>query len=106
MEPLENRALLTVDAFGTTALADVGETWGPDPAPVFSASELSTDAAETTISPVAALVFSHSADSSKLVINDCTIFLSAKSFLTTTTACGNPEKPSSFSSAHATSYNF
>ena len=50
MEPLENRALLAVDAFGGAALADVGESWGPDPAPAFSASELSTDAAETTIS--------------------------------------------------------
>ncbi len=54
MEPLENRALLAVDAFcGAASLADsdVGESWGPDPAPAaFSASELSTDAAETTIS--------------------------------------------------------
>ena len=54
MEPLENRALLAVDAFGGAAsLADsnVEESWGPDPEPaVFSASELSTDAAETTIS--------------------------------------------------------
>lgn len=50
MEPLENRTLLAVDAFGGAAFADVGESWGPDPAPVFSASELSTDAAETTIS--------------------------------------------------------
>ncbi len=50
MEPLENRALLAVDAFGGAALADVGESWGPDPAPAFSASELSTGAAETTIS--------------------------------------------------------
>ena len=50
MEPLENRALLAVDAFGGAAFADVGESWGPDPAPAFSASELSTDAAETTIS--------------------------------------------------------
>ena len=53
MEPLENRALLAVDAFGGAASlvgSDVGESWGSDPAPAFSASELSTDAAETTIS--------------------------------------------------------
>ncbi len=53
MEPLENRALLAVDAFvGAASLidSDVGESWGPDPAPAFSASELSTDAADTTIS--------------------------------------------------------
>ncbi len=50
MEPLENRTLLAVDAFGGAALADVGESWGPAPAPAFSASELPTDAAETTIS--------------------------------------------------------
>ena len=53
MEPLENRALLAVDAFGGAASlvdSDVGASWGSDPAPAFSASELSTDAAETTIS--------------------------------------------------------
>ncbi len=54
MEPLENRALLAVDAFGGAASlldSDVGATWGPDPEPAaFSASELSTDAAESTIS--------------------------------------------------------
>ena len=54
MEPLENRALLAVDAFGgaaSLAVSNVEESWGPDPEPaVFSASELSTDAAETTIS--------------------------------------------------------
>ncbi|MBR2005504.1 MAG: hypothetical protein IJ991_15160, partial [Thermoguttaceae bacterium] len=54
MEPLENRELPAVDAFGISASladSDVGATWGPDPEPAaFSASELSTDAAETTIS--------------------------------------------------------
>ncbi len=50
MEPLENRELLAVDALGAAALADVGESRGPDPAPAFSASELSSAAAESTIS--------------------------------------------------------
>ncbi|MBQ5789237.1 MAG: hypothetical protein IIW01_03015, partial [Thermoguttaceae bacterium] len=52
MEPLENRALLAVDAFGGAALADVGESWGPDPAPAFSASVLATDAAIVDVSDV------------------------------------------------------
>ena len=52
MEPLENRALLAVDAFGGAALADVGESWGPDPAPVFSASVLATDAAIVDVSGI------------------------------------------------------
>ena len=52
MEPLENRALLAVDALGTAALADVGESWGPDPAPVFSASVLATDAAVIDVSGI------------------------------------------------------
>ncbi|MBQ9127241.1 MAG: hypothetical protein IJY15_05715, partial [Thermoguttaceae bacterium] len=53
LEPLEKRELLAVDAFGVSASlaeSNVEESWGPDPAPAFSASELSTDAAETTIS--------------------------------------------------------
>ena len=56
MEPLENRALLAVDAFGGAAsLLDsgVGESWGPDPAPAaFSASVLATDAAIVDVSGV------------------------------------------------------
>ena len=52
MEPLENRALLAVDAFGASAFlaSDVGESWGPAPAPVFSASVLATDAAIVDVS--------------------------------------------------------
>ena len=56
MEPLENRALLAVDAFGGAASlidSDVGESWGPDPAPAaFSASVLATDAAIVDVSGV------------------------------------------------------
>ncbi|MBR2005982.1 MAG: hypothetical protein IKK39_05905 [Thermoguttaceae bacterium] len=56
MEPLENRALLAVDAFGGAASlidSDVGATWGPDPAPAaFSASVLATDAAVIDLSAV------------------------------------------------------
>jgi len=56
MEPLENRALLAVDAFGGAASlvdSDVGATWGPDPAPAaFSASVLATDAAIVDVSGV------------------------------------------------------
>ena len=56
MEPLENRALLAVDAFGGAAsLLDsgVGESWGPAPAPAaFSASVLATDAAIVDVSGV------------------------------------------------------
>ncbi|MBQ6827267.1 MAG: cadherin repeat domain-containing protein, partial [Thermoguttaceae bacterium] len=56
MEPLENRALLTVDAFGGAASSidsDVGATWGPDPEPAaFSASVLATDAAIVDVSAV------------------------------------------------------
>ncbi|MBR4975683.1 MAG: hypothetical protein IKY61_01420, partial [Thermoguttaceae bacterium] len=56
MEPLENRALLAVDAFGggaSLAESNVEETWGPDPAPAaFSASVLATDAAIVDVSGV------------------------------------------------------
>ena len=56
MEPLENRALLAVDAFGGAAsliAPDVGESWGPDPEPAaFSASVLPTDAAIVDVSAV------------------------------------------------------
>ena len=56
MEPLENRALLAVDAFGGAASlidSDVGENWGPDPAPAaFSAYVLATDAAIVDVSGV------------------------------------------------------
>jgi len=56
MEPLENRALLAVDAFGGAASlvdSDVGATWGAAPAPAaFSASVLATDAAIVDLSAV------------------------------------------------------
>jgi len=52
MEPLENRALLAVDAFGGAAFADVGESWGPDPEPAFSASVLATDASIIDVSEI------------------------------------------------------
>ncbi len=52
MEPLENRALLAVDAFGVAALSDVGESWKPEPAPAFSASELSTESVVDAPSPI------------------------------------------------------
>lgn len=56
MEPLENRALLAVDAFGVSASlaeSNVGESWGPDPEPAaFSASVLATDAAVVDVSGV------------------------------------------------------
>ena len=56
MEPLENRALLAVDAFGGAASlidSDVGENWGPDPAPAAcAASVLATDAAIVDVSGV------------------------------------------------------
>ncbi len=53
MEPLENRALLAVDAFGASAFLDVGESGGPDPAPAaFSASVLATDAEVIDVSGV------------------------------------------------------
>ncbi|MBQ7111367.1 MAG: hypothetical protein IJO06_09100 [Thermoguttaceae bacterium] len=56
MEPLENRALLAVDAFGgaaSLAESNVEESWGPDPEPAaFSASVLATDAAIVDVSGV------------------------------------------------------
>ena len=56
MEPLENRALLAVDAFGgaaSLAESNVAESWGPDPEPAaFSASILATDAAIIDVSGV------------------------------------------------------
>ena len=56
MEPLENRALLAVDAFGgaaSLAESNVDESWGPDPEPAaFSASVLATDAAIVDVSGV------------------------------------------------------
>ncbi|MBQ7029130.1 MAG: hypothetical protein IJN32_02700 [Thermoguttaceae bacterium] len=56
MEPLENRALLAVDAFGgaaSLAESNVGESWGPDPEPAaFSAFVLATDAAIVDVSGV------------------------------------------------------
>ncbi|MBQ2849729.1 MAG: hypothetical protein IJE77_04545 [Thermoguttaceae bacterium] len=56
MEPLENRALLAVDAFGVSASlaeSNVEESWGPDPEPAaFSASVLATDAAVVDVSGV------------------------------------------------------
>ncbi len=56
MEPLENRALLAVDAFGgvaSLAESNVEETWGPDPAPAaLSASVLATVAEIVDVSGV------------------------------------------------------
>lgn len=56
MEPLENRALLAVDAFGgaaSLAESNVAESWGPDPEPAaFSTSILATDAAIIDVSGV------------------------------------------------------
>ncbi|MBQ7815132.1 MAG: hypothetical protein IJ387_11650, partial [Thermoguttaceae bacterium] len=56
LEPLENRALLAVDAFGGAASlteSNVAESWGPDPAPAaFSASVLATDAEVIDVSGV------------------------------------------------------
>ncbi len=72
MEPLENRALLAVDAFGVSAslaASNVEESWGPDPEPaVFSASVLATDAAIIDVSELdatsAAASFSVQAETS------------------------------------------
>ena len=80
MEPLENRALLAVDAFGGAASlldSDVGATWGPDPAPAaFSASVLATDAAVIDLSGVDATL----ADATFSVQNETTEPVAPPSF--------------------------
>ncbi len=55
LEALENRSLLAVDALGAAASLDVGESWGPEPEPAFSASELASAAEASPSISLAAL---------------------------------------------------